>query len=378
MKGLAKRLLFSLLLFLCPASVLLPYTGEAGPPMLKLVYGSRALSLGGAFVGLSDDPFYIDSNPAGGDTRKIYKVSVLHQEWIEDVNYEAIRFSTGIADRFFLGAGFTYLYLPFIHYDYYGETSGQSHILSQSLGILNFGYQFSQPNIAVGANLKLFYNHVPEELYPGQSYLLFATDLGVIVRTNLLKRHIGPDPSLVFGLAVKNIGYSGMIEKLPLEIHGGASYRVLKNLLVSAEIAVPIYEPVYGSIGAEFNFIPGFFLEGGIQIKENPMFAFGLGYRRRDMRIQASYSPSLAFANMFSVSFSYYFGISKMEDRSKEIKEFYTKALEYYRDAKYGEALEMVEKVLETDPGHKEALQLKSAILVKLKVEKAREQLEKE
>jgi hypothetical protein len=378
LKGLAKRLLFSLLLFLCPASVLLPYTGEAGPPMLKLVYGSRALSLGGAFVGLSDDPFYIDSNPAGGDTRKIYKVSVLHQEWIEDVNYEAIRFSTGIADRFFLGAGFTYLYLPFIHYDYYGETSGQSHILSQSLGILNFGYQFSQPNIAVGANLKLFYNHVPEELYPGQSYLLFATDLGVIVRTNLLKRHIGPDPSLVFGLAVKNIGYSGMIEKLPLEIHGGASYRVLKNLLVSAEIAVPIYEPVYGSIGAEFNFIPGFFLEGGIQIKENPMFAFGLGYRRRDMRIQASYSPSLAFANMFSVSFSYYFGISKMEDRSKEIKEFYTKALEYYRDAKYGEALEMVEKVLETDPGHKEALQLKSAILVKLKVEKAREQLEKE
>lgn len=378
MKGLVLRFLFSLPLLLCPASVLLPYTGEAGPPMLKLVYGSRALSLGGAFVGLSDDPFYIDSNPAGGDTRKIYKVSVLHQEWIEDVNYEAIRFSTGIADRFFIGAGFTYLYLPFVHYDYFGETSGQSHIISQSLGILNFGYQFSQPNIAVGANLKLFYNHVPEELYPGQSYLLFATDLGVIMRTNLLKRHIGPEPSLVFGLAVKNIGYSGMIEKLPLEIHGGASYRVLKNLLVSAEVAVPFYEPVYGSIGAEFNFIPGFFLEGGIQIKENPMFAFGLGYRRKDMRIQASYSPSLAFANMFSVSFSYYFGISKLEDRSKDIASLYSKALEYYRDGMYDEALETCEKLLAIEPENKQTILLKEAVLEKKKMKEGLERLKTE
>lgn len=378
MKGLFTNLVFILLLFLCPASLLFPYTGEAGPPMLKLTYGSRALSLGGAFVGISDDAFYIDSNPAGGDTRKIYKVSVLHQEWIEDVNYEAIRFSTGIAERFFIGAGFTYLYLPFVHYDYYGETTGQSHIISQSLGVLNFGYQFSPLDMAVGANLKLFYNNVPEELYPGQSYLLFATDIGVILRTNLLKRHIGPDPSLVFGLAVKNIGYSRMMEKLPLEIHAGASYRVLKNLLVAAEIAVPVYEPLYGSIGAEFDFSKTFFLEGGVQIKENPMFAVGLGYRTRDIRVQASYSPSLAFLNMFSVSFSYYFGVTRLEEKSKEIGTFYMKALDLYREARYEEALEMVDRVLELDPKRKQALQLKDAILVKMKMEEERKQVKED
>ena len=378
MKGLIKRLLFSLPLILFPASVLLSYTGEAGPPMLKLVYGSRALALGGAFVGLSDDAFYIDSNPAGGDTRKIYKVSLLHQEWIEDVNYEAVRFSTGIAERFFIGAGFTYLYLPFVHYDYYGESSGQSHIISQSLGVLNFGYQFSPLNVAVGANLKLFYNHVPEELYPGQSYLLFAADFGVIVRTNILKRHIGVEPSLVFGLAVKNIGYSRMMEKLPLEIHAGASYRVLKNLLVAAEIAVPFFEPIYGSIGAEWNFTGSFFLEGGVQLKENPMFAVGLGYKRRDLRIQASYSPSLAFANMFSVSFSYYFGETRLEEKSREIEALYTKALEYYREARYEEALEEVEKVLTADPEHKQALTLRGAITVKIDMEEQRKQVKNE
>ena len=33
------------------------YTGEAGPPMLKFIYGSRALSLGGAYVAAADDAY---------------------------------------------------------------------------------------------------------------------------------------------------------------------------------------------------------------------------------------------------------------------------------------------------------------------------------
>jgi hypothetical protein len=369
--------IFLTILF-CAVTLSFSYTGEAGPPMLRMVYGSRALSLGGAFVGLSDDAFYIDSNPAGGDTRNIYKVSILHQEWIEDVNYEAIRFTGGIADRFFFGAGFTYLYLPFVYYDYYGETSGKSHIISQSLGIVNFGYTFKPIDISIGVNLKVFYNHVPEDLYPGQSYFLFASDIGFIWRTNLLKRYIGSDPSMVFGLAVKNLGYSAMIEKLPIEIHAGASYRILKNLLVTTEIAISIFEQIYGAVGVEYDFSKTFFLQGGVQIKENPMFAVGLGYRSNDMRINISYTPSIEFYNMISASFSYYFGETKLETSSKTIEDYYTKALEYYRDAKYSDALDMVEKVLANDPGNKEALQLKSAILVKIKVEEERDRLEKE
>jgi hypothetical protein len=371
-------LILWLALLLCPCTLLFSDTGEAGPPMMKLIFGSRALSLGGAVAGLTDDAFYFDSNPAGGDTRKIYKLSVLHQEWIEDVNYEAVRFSMGIGDRFFAGIGFTYLYLPFVHYDYYGATTGQTHLISQSLGVLNFGYRFSSIDIAVGANLKIFYNHVPDTLYPGQSYLLFAADLGAVMRTDLLKRYIGPEPSMTFGLCVKNIGYSRIMEKLPLEIHAGAAYRIIKPLLLSAEVAVPFYEPFYGSIGAEYDFGGRFFLEAGVQLKENPMFAFGVGYRREDMRIQASYSPSIAFTNMFSVSFSYFFGVTRLEERSKEIRTFYMKALDRYKEARYEEALEMVERVLELDPKHKQALQLKEAISAKVKMEEERTQVKEE
>ncbi|MBN2323207.1 MAG: UPF0164 family protein [Spirochaetes bacterium] len=361
-------LILWLALLLCPCTLLFGDTGEAGPPMMKLIFGSRALSLGGAVAGLGDDPFYMDSNPAGGDTRKIYKLSILHQEWIEDVNYEAARFSMGIGDRFFAGVGFTYLYLPFVHYDYYGATTGQTHLLSQSLGVLNFGYRFPSIDITVGANLKFFYNHVPDALYPGQSYLLFAADLGAVMRTNLLKRHIGPEPSMTFGLCVKNIGYSSIMEKLPLEIHAGASYRILKPLLLSAEVSVPFYEPLYGSIGAEYDFGRKFFLEAGVQIKENPMFAFGVGYRREDMRIQASYSPSIVFTNMFSVSFSYFFGASLLEKKEMTIKTLLTEALDHFRAGRYDDALDSCDEILALDPDNTQARLLREAVIEKRRV----------
>ena len=213
----------------------------------------------------------------------------------------------GSTDRLFIGLGFTYLYLPFTYYDDYGYASGD-YTISQCMGTLNAGYVFDKYNIAVGANLKAFYSYVPDALYADQSYLLFAGDVGVIARTNLLKTYIGPEPSLSVGVTVKNLGYSEVMQKLPTEVHVGASYRVIRNLLVSGEAVVPLYEPVYGSVGVEFDVAKTFFLQGGVQIVENPMAGVGFGYRRKDFNIYASYTPSMAFRNMMSVSVEFTFG----------------------------------------------------------------------
>ena len=217
------------------------YTGEAGPPMLKMVYGSRALSLGGAFAGVSDDVYYIDSNPAGGDVKKISQISLLHQEWIEDVNYEAIRISRGFFNKFFLGFGLTYIYIPFTYYDDYGYDSGTSALISQGMAVLNFGFKIKKYNLGLGTNFKVLYNNVPTPLlearygssYEDQNYLLFASDVGMIARTNLLKRYIGPEPSLTFGLVLKNVGYSERVEKLSTEVYAGISYRPFRHILLS-------------------------------------------------------------------------------------------------------------------------------------------------
>ncbi len=360
-----RRLLFTLIIFFGVSSALYSYTGEAGPPMLKLIYGSRAISLGGAYSGVANDVYYMDSNPAGGDPEKIFKLSLIHQEWIEDVNFEAIRLSRGFGNQFFLGLGFTYLYLPFTYYDSSGYTDGRVFTISQGMGMVNAGYKFRKLNLAVGANVKAFYNYVPEELYEGQSYLLFAADIGIISRTSFLKTYLGPEPSLTLGMTVKNIGYSDFMEKLPTEFHFGLSYRLLKNLLITGEAVVPLYEPVSGSCGVEYDIAKTFFLQAGVQIIENPMLGVGFGYRRRDFNIYASYTPSMEFRNMMSVSVEFTFGRTESMKNKREIERLMVDALELFRNKEYDEALLYVEEVFKLDPNNRRARLLKEVILNK-------------
>ena len=172
MKVLKGTILLFIVLFIATAAF--SETGEAGPAMLKMMYGARLMSLGGAFVGLADDPFYMDSNPAGGQS-ETYRISIIHQEWIEDVNHESLRFTLGF-DSLFMGIGYTFLYNKFEHYDYYGEEAGEYN-LSQGFGTFNIGYIFN--NLSFGTNLKFYHYNVPEELYAGQNEYVVAADFGV-------------------------------------------------------------------------------------------------------------------------------------------------------------------------------------------------------
>jgi hypothetical protein len=351
------------------------YTGEAGPPILKFIYGSRALSLGGAYVSVADDAYYMDSNPAGGDARKVFRASLIHQEWIEDTNYEALRLSYGIRDQFFVGLGLTYCYTPFEYYDMTGQTDGTSYHLSQSIVLANFGYKLRKYDVAFGVNAKVLYNHVPDELYEGQSYMLFAGDAGFLAKTNILKTFIGPEPSMTFGLALRNFGYCEAIDKLPTELHAGVSYRLFRHLMLSGEYALPFYEPMYGSVGAEFDVAKTFFIQAGVEFKENPMVGLGVGYRRKDLNINISYTPSIEFRNMMNVSVEFRFGDTAAEARQKEIEKLMLDALVDYNTGNYEASLEAIEKVLEMDPGNRRARQLKKTVLKEIELEESAEKV---
>jgi len=365
--GVLKTVSFILMLLLLSFSAAFSYTGEAGPPMFSMIYGSRALSLGGAVAALSDHIFYMDSNPAAGDTSGIYRIALLHQEWIADVNYESMRFTGSARGKYFFGAGFTYLYLPFTYYDILGSDQGTFN-LSQSLGIVNAGYRVARLNLSVGGNFKVYYNHVPDNLVSDQSFALFAVDLGVLKNTDIFKTYVGPEDSLSFGFALKNIGFSQYIEKLPIQIHTGISYRPIRHLLIAGELAIPFYEPVFGAVGVEYDFKKTFFLEGGVQIKTNPMFSLGIGYRHRDLQINASYTPTLAFYNMMSISLTYSFGESKKKQQAAEIEVLLTRALKLFNEKQYEEALAAVNQVLEIDSKNTRALRLRETIITMIEL----------
>ena len=366
-----------LILIFAGSSMALGDTGEAGPAMLKMVYGSRALGLGGAFVGVADDVYYIDANPGAGEASRILKLSLLHQEWLYDANYEAIRVSRGLGKQFYIGAGFTFLYLPFTYYDITGEQVGDSSLISQSLVVLNMGYSFRGGSLSIGANLKMYYSSIPDDLlearygsdYTSQKYLAFASDVGIFTRTNWLKNYIGPEPSFMFGLALKNVGYSDTYDKLPTEVQAGVSYRLLWSLLLAGQVSVPLYEPVYGAVGAEFDIRKKIFLQAGVRISQNPMLSVGFGYKLRDVELNASYTPRIAFPNIFSVSVNFFFGETKQRRREEQITSLLIEALELFQEGDFENALASTDKVLELDPTNKMALSLKESIEESMRLE---------
>jgi hypothetical protein len=81
-----------------------------------------------------------------------------------------------------------------------------------------------------------------------------------------------------------------------------------------------------------FYFSRMFFIEGGIQIKRNPMFAAGLGYQRNNIRLDVSYTPSIAFYNMISVSLTYSFGKKGQREDLQEIDNTVADNLEEERE----------------------------------------------
>lgn len=372
-----KSILIVLILIFAGSSMALGDTGEAGPAMLKMVYGSRALGLGGAFVGVADDVYYIDANPGAGEASRILKLSLLHQEWLYDANYEAIRVSRGLGKQFYIGAGFTFLYLPFTYYDITGEQVGDSSLISQSLVVLNMGYSFRGGSLSIGANLKMYYSSIPDDLlearygsdYTSQKYLAFASDVGIFARTNWLKNYIGPEPSFMFGLALKNVGYSDTYDKLPTEVQAGVSYRLLWSLLLAGQVSVPLYEPVYGAVGAEFDIRKKIFLQAGVRISQNPMLSVGFGYKLRDVELNASYTPRIAFPNIFSVSVNFFFGETKQRRREEQITSLLIEALELFQEGNFENALASTDKVLELDPKNKMALSLKKSIEESMRLE---------
>jgi hypothetical protein len=269
-----------------------------------------------------------------------------------------------------MGGGFTFLYLPFTYYDENGEAAGGSSLISQSLGVLNAGCSLRGGLISTGMNLKLYYSSIPNDLlqarygngYASQDYLAFAADFGFLARTHWLKSYIGPEPSLMLGAAVKNIGYSASYQKLPTEIQAGLSYRLFWRLLLAGQVSVPLYEPVYGSVGAEFDIRKKVFLQAGVRISENPMLAVGFGYRFRDIELNVSYTPRIAFPNIFSVSINFFFGETKQRRREEQISALLIEALEHFNNGDYENALALTTEVLELDPKNGVALTLKESI----------------
>ncbi len=371
-----KIFILLLLSIILKVNSVLGYTSSSTPAILKIEYGARTISMGGAGVALFNNLFYIDSNPAGGMFYRGYRFALLHQEWIYDTNYESARLFAGFR-RFYLGLGINYMYTPFTYYDIFGLKNGSSYTISQYLGTLNFGYRFFRINLSAGINIKYYYYNVPQSLYKNQNYSLVLADIGLMLPTNALKNYVGYQPSMVFGMVLKNIGYNSYSNKFPSEIDAGISYRYKKYLLFNIQINIPFNEPISFSFGAEYTLLNKIYIAGGINIGEIPYFGFGVGYRKKDFRVRITYSPSIRFFNMLNAEISYSFGETNYENNMEKIEKLFIKALKYFSEKDYENSLRMIADILKIDPKNYWAERLMKVINQQLEIQRKLEEIEK-
>ncbi len=215
--------------------------GTTGAQMLKLSRGVRAMGMGDAYGGISDDISAMYYNPAGLNLIENYQLSAMHAIWFQNIFYNSLSLvlptEIGV-----IGISMNYLGMDDIDKFYAtGESAGGTYSPYDML--LYIAYANRLKGHKLGVNIKILQSVIADE-----SAITVAADLGWLKNLNKLR----------IGLSVQNIGPGIKFIKepspLPLNIKIGASYSdfLVKGLLVASDINFPIDNTPSFHIGSEY------------------------------------------------------------------------------------------------------------------------------
>ena len=331
-------------------------------PTLLIPMGGRFEGMGTAFTAVSDDASFLESNPAGSSSLDYSELSFRHHSWIADSNIEGVVWATRAGDLG-IGIGGKFLYVPFTEYNAWGERASKG-LISETIGIFNISYNFFNCfefyGLSLGANFKVAYRHIPEIIYPGQSTLTCMFDFGVLTRFNLFKPYSSRKKNFSIGATLKNLGFDGLDEPLPLVFSTGIAYSFYKPLLFSVDFNLPLSfypelpaERWYIAVGTEVVVTDFLSVQIGFQIKENPKVSLGTNINLENIRFDVNYnldlSGSLNPLDKFSVEASINLGDGGRKALRKKIDSLYILGLEAYAEGNMEQAIIHWKEILELD-----------------------------
>ena len=260
-------------------------TGTSAANFLRIGVGARALSMGGAFVAIADDPTAMYWNVAGIAKLGRSGLAFTHTEWIADINHDfgAVCFDLGAYGCL----GFSFISLNM------GEMKVRSVEAPEGTGETFSGGDFAfsvayakrlTDDFSIGINPKF----VQETIWDMKAQA-WAVDLGAHYRT--------PFPGIILGMAITNFGTDMQMsgdntivlydfdtetvgnneritadlktEKwpLPLNFQVGLAYEALRTREHTLTLALDALHPNNNyesvNIGAEYIFNETFALRGG-------------------------------------------------------------------------------------------------------------------
>ena len=153
--------------------------GTTAATFLEIPVGSRAISMGSAFVALANDASSLYWNPAGSARLAQNEVLVAHALWIADMNFDYAAFALPLGDFGTLGLSFTSLNMEDMKVRTVERPEGTGELFSAgsfAVGV-HYGRNLSD-RFSIGVSAK----YISEHIWNMQSQA-FAFDLGALFTT---------------------------------------------------------------------------------------------------------------------------------------------------------------------------------------------------
>ncbi|MBI4727353.1 PorV/PorQ family protein [candidate division TA06 bacterium] len=308
-----------LLLAVFSAAAAVAPAQDCGFSFLRLPLKAKAVAMGEALAGASDDPAGLPYNPAGLSLIKSRQGSAGYTNYAADIQAGSLNYVQPWDQWGTYSAGISYLNSGSIKETTMDMPTGTGNTFSYNTLALSLGYgRVISSQLFAGAALKGIYDKVQE-----YSAAAVAVDLGVLYEIDmeqaakiLLKakgRH-NYGSSLTAGFSALNLGVAAKAfvnekEKLPLTFRGGLAYRpVLNRLTVALALSKAIDAGVKGQLGLEYFVKDALALRlgyngtmGGIKtgsdLDDFTGLACGLGICIKKYRLDVAYAPMGGLGN---------------------------------------------------------------------------------
>ncbi len=223
--------------------------GTAGSEFLLLDIGARGIAMAGAYTAVADDAYSIYWNPAGLAKVPRLSAGAMYSNYVADVSYQSLSYAQRVNSTSVLAAGLRYQDLGAItHTDISANDMGTFHprnyVAELGWGQSVYDLSDSDMDVALGATGRWIHSDL---LAHADGY---GGDIGLQAR--FYTNSLGYD----LGAVVQNMGvgqkFGSTRDTLPLRVKFGGALHPLSNLILSADVDLPINNAPYGAAGCEY------------------------------------------------------------------------------------------------------------------------------
>ncbi len=275
--------------------------GTTGATFLKLGAGARAIGMGSAFTGLSDDVSAIYWNPAGLGFTKRWELSFNYQKLFADFEYQAFFYSHQLR---LLASRKAALGIGLIRLGSMEDWDSTNELMPKIKAadvydfavILPFAYRLDwlSSHVALGMNYKYVKNKLVN--YTSNSHGL---DFGLMFKAEVFRYLFFSFGSSVQNITLKKVKFIEDAENLPFIFRTGSAIKLFltdnQDVKLSYDLSHPLDNTIKHNMGIEYWFHLGvhrFGFRGGYRAIDEDLgkFSFSIGY---GLDITPSYQNSI-------------------------------------------------------------------------------------